>query len=176
VGGYDMDFFRGAGGLRSHKGYVYEGGIRVPFIARRPGVVPAGRVSASLVSFQDVLPTLVDAAGSRRRIAPDADGVSLRAVLEGKSGGPDDRPIYMEFPGYGGQQMARLGAWKAVRQNLLKDPAAPVELYDLERDPGETTDVAASHPEIVAELKAIMTREHRPSAEFPFPALDGPKA
>lgn len=176
VGGYDMDFFRGAGGLRSHKGYVYEGGIRVPFVARRPGVVPAGRVSAALVSFQDVLPTLLDTAGSRRRVPPDVDGISLLAVLEGKSDWLGERPLYMEFPAYGGQQMARLGTWKAVRQNLLKDLDAPVEIYDLGRDPGETTDVAASHPEIVAELKAIMTREHRASAEFPFPALDGPKA
>ncbi|NTU51498.1 MAG: sulfatase-like hydrolase/transferase, partial [Candidatus Aminicenantes bacterium] len=175
VGGYDMGFFRGAGSLRSHKGYVYEGGIRVPFIARRPGIVPPGRVSAALVSFQDILPTLLDAAGSRRRIPSDVDGVSLLAVLEGKSGGSDDRLLYMEFPDYGGQQMARLGTWKAVRQNLRRDPAAPIELYDLDRDPGERADVAASHLDIVAELRAIMARERRPSAEFPFSALDKPE-
>jgi arylsulfatase len=78
----------------------------------------------------------------------------------------------MEFPGYGGQQMARLGRWKAVRQNLSQDPNAPVELYDLETDIGETQNVSAEHPEIVAELRGFMTREHRPSAEFPFLALD----
>jgi arylsulfatase len=80
----------------------------------------------------------------------------------------------MEFPAYGGQQMARLGKWKAVRQNLLEDPGAPVELYDLEADPGERTDAAAAHPDVVAELKAILAAEHRPSKEFPFPALDRP--
>jgi arylsulfatase len=80
----------------------------------------------------------------------------------------------MEFPDYGGQQMARLGKWKAVRQNLAKDPAAPVELYDLDADPGETRDLAAEHPDIVAGLKAVLTAEHRPSKEFPFPALDRP--
>lgn len=171
VGGYDMDFFLGAGGFRSHKGYLYEGGIRVPFIARRPGVVPAGRASAGLVTFQDVLPTCLEIAGARP--AEDVDGVSLRRLLEGRTGGPsDDRAIHMEFPAYGGQQMARLGRWKGVRQGLLENPDAPIELYDLEEDPGETADVAAAHPEVVAELAGIMVREHRPSELFPFPALD----
>jgi arylsulfatase A len=78
----------------------------------------------------------------------------------------------MEFPAYGGQQMARLGRWKAVRQNLLEKPDAPVELYDLGSDPGETRDVAAAKPDVVADLRRIMTREHVPSKEFPFPALD----
>ena len=175
VGGYDMDFFRGAGGLRSHKGYLYEGGIRVPFIVRRPGAVPAGREIAAPLAFQDVLPTLLDAAGARRRVPPDVDGASALSLFEGRSGGPaGERPFYMEFPAYGGQQMARLGGWKAVRQNLLKDPEAPVELYDLDRDPGESTDVAAAHPDIVEGLRRKMIREHRPSKEFPFPALDGP--
>jgi arylsulfatase A len=172
VGGYDMDFFRGADGFRSHKGYLYEGGIRVPFIARRPGTVPAGRTNAALVTFQDLLPTLLDAAGA---LAPeDVDGVNLRPVLEGKGEGPAERPLYMEFPDYGGQQMARVGRWKGVRQGLLKDPDAPVELYDLEADPGETTDVAAAHGDIVAELARIMARERSPSPLFPFPALDRP--
>jgi arylsulfatase len=173
VGGYDMDFFRGTGGLRSHKGYVYEGGIRVPFIARWPGVVPAGRVTDEIIAFQHIHATILEAAGFTSRI--NLDGGSKLRALQGKSAWSDTSPLYMEVPAYGGQQMARLGTWKAVRQNLLKDPAAPVELYDLERDPGETTDVAASHPEIVSELKAILAREHRPSAEFPFPALDEPE-
>jgi arylsulfatase A len=174
VGGYDQDFFRGAAGLRSHKGYVYEGGIRVPFIARRPGVVPAGRESDAVVAFQDVLPTLLDAAGAGPRVPRDVDGVGLRPVLEGRDEGPAGRTLYMEFPAYGGQQMARLGKWKAVRQDLLKDPDAPVELYDLGSDPGETTDVAAANADVAGELRRIMVREHRPSREFPFPALDRP--
>lgn len=70
--------------------------------------------------------------------------------------------------------MARLGKWKAVRQNLIKDPDAPVELYDLDADPGEARDLAAERPDIVAGLKAILAEEHRPSKEFPFPALDRP--
>ncbi len=172
VGGYDMAFFGGNGPFRRHKGYVYEGGIRVPFIARRPGVVPAGRSRPAVLSFQDILPTLLDAAGARARVPPGVDGTSLLSVLEGEAAPAGPRRYYMEFPAYGGQQMARLGNWKAIRQNLLKDPGAPIELYDIDIDPGEAMDVAAENPRVVAEFGRIMIEEHRPSKEFPFPALD----
>jgi arylsulfatase A len=172
VGGYDMNFFAGAGPLRMYKGYVYEGGIRVPFIARQPGAVPAGRTSSEIISFQDILPTVLDAARARSRIPGGIDGSSALSVIEGKASVNEHRPLYMEFPDYGGQQMVRLGRWKAVRQNLRKDPGAPVELYDLETDIGETRDVAAVHPDIVEKVRRIMIEEHRVSKEFPFPALD----
>lgn len=173
VGGYDMGFFGGTGPFRRHKGYVYEGGIRVPFIARRPGVVPAGGGSSAVVSFQDVLPTILDAAGALSSIPRGTDGVSILPLIERPAGPrPGPRRLYMEFPAYGGQQMARLGRWKAVRQNLLDDPDAPIELYDVENDIGETRDAAAENPKIAAELRRIMVEEHRPSKEFPFPALD----
>jgi arylsulfatase len=172
VGGYDMAFFGGAGPFRKHKGYVYEGGIRVPLIARRPAAVPAGRTSPAVISFPDLLPTLLDAAGARSRVPKSVDGASILPIIEGKTDSPGRRRLYMEFPGYGGQQMARLGRWKAVRQNLIKDPDAPVELYDLETDIGETRNAAGENPDIADELRQIMVREHRPSEEFPFPALD----
>ena len=175
VGGYDPDFFRGAGGLRGHKGQVYEGGIRVPLVARRPGAVPAGRVCGADVAFQDLLPTLLDAAGAAARLPGEGlDGLSFAPLLGGGDGGEAfrERTFYMEFPDYGGQQMARLGRWKAVRRGLAEDRDAPVELYDLEADPGETVDLAADRPDVVAELGRIMAREHSPSALFPFPALD----
>ncbi len=174
VGGYDMDFFEGTGPFRRHKGYLYEGGIRVPLVVRRPGAVPAGRTSPAVVAFQDLLPTLLDAAGGSPRVPAGLDGASRLPVFEGKAPPPGEPRLYMEFPSYGGQQMARLGKWKAVRQGLLKDPGAPVELYDLDADPGEAKDVAAERPDVVEELKAVMAGEHRPSKEFPFPALDGP--
>jgi arylsulfatase len=169
-----MAFVGGAGLFRTHKGYVYEGGIRVPLIVRRPGTVPAGRSSSSSVAFQDVLPTLLDAAGARSRVPPGLDGASRLSLFEGGSVPPGEARLYMEFPAYGGQQMARLGNWKAVRQNLLKDPNAPIELYDLESDLGEANNVAPFNRRAVAELGRFMASEHRPSKEFPFPALDGP--
>jgi arylsulfatase len=174
VGGYDMAFFGGAGPFLRHKGYVYEGGIRVPFIARRPGAVPAGRSSSSVVAFQDLLPTLLDAAGARARIPAGLDGATRLALFEGGCVPPGETRLYMEFPAYGGQQMARLGNWKAVRQDLLKNPGAPTELYDLESDLGEANNVAPFNRRVVAELERFMASEHRPSKEFPFPALDSP--
>jgi len=173
IGGYDMTFFGGTGPFRRHKGYVYEGGIRVPFIARRPGVVPAGRASSAVVSFQDVLPTLLEAAGARARVPAGGDGTSFLSFLEGEPAPAGAPRLYMEFPAYGGQQMARRGNWKAVRQNLLKDPGAPIELYDVTFDLAETRDVAAENRRVVAELGRVMVEEHRPSKEFPFPALAG---
>ncbi len=174
VGGYDPAFFGDNRPFRRHKGYVYEGGIRVPLIVRRPGAVPAGRTSDAVVSFQDLMPTLLDAAGARARVPAGLDGASRLALFERAGASPPEPRLYMEFPGYGGQQMARLGRWKAVRQDLTGSPSAPVELYDVGADPGETRDLASGHPDVVAELSAFMARERRPSKEFPFPALDGP--
>jgi arylsulfatase A-like enzyme len=175
VGGYDAAFFAGAGPFRRHKGYVYEGGIRVPFIVRRPGAVPAGRSSSAVVAFQDVLPTLLDAAGARSRVPAGLDGASRLALFKGEAVPPAaETRLYMEFPAYGGQQMVRLGNWKAVRQDLLARPGAPVELYDMAADPGEMRDVAAANPPVVAAIERFMAGEHRASREFPFPALDKP--
>jgi arylsulfatase A len=176
VGGYDMDFFAGAGPFRRHKGYVYEGGIRVPFIVRRPRRVPAGRTSEAVVAFQDILPTLLDAAGARGRVPAGLDGASRLSLFEGGPAQTGDSPLYMEFPDYGGQQMARIGDWKAVRQGLQKDPEAPIELYDLASDPGEKKDVAAGNADVAAHLRRFMSGARRPSPEFPFPALDSPPA
>jgi arylsulfatase A-like enzyme len=75
--------------------------------------------------------------------------------------------LYWEFHEQGGKQAARSGRWKAVRLNVIADPRAPLELYDLATDPGEAHDVAASHPAVVREMEAILAREHTPSAVFP---------
>jgi arylsulfatase A-like enzyme len=68
--------------------------------------------------------------------------------------------------------MVRFGKWKAVRRNLFKNPDAAIELYDLAADVGETTDLSGAHSDLVGKARAIMRAEHRPSKEFPFPALD----
>ncbi|MBM3311633.1 MAG: arylsulfatase [Candidatus Aminicenantes bacterium] len=172
VGGYDMDFFRGNGPFRMHKGYVYEGGIRVPLIVRWTGRVREGWTSDHVCAFQDIVPTVLEAVGAPGRVPKGLDGASFAPVFL-ERGAPARREfLYMEFPAYGGQQMVRMGRWKGVRQDLLKDAEAPVELYDLEADIGETKDVAAAHPDVVAKIREVMRAERRPSKEFPFPALD----
>jgi arylsulfatase A-like enzyme len=85
---------------------------------------------------------------------------------------PEHEYLYMEFPAYGGQQMVRFGNWKGVRQGLLKNLDAPIELYDLAADIGERNDLAQKNPEIVERIRRNMKSARHPSKEFPFPALD----
>jgi arylsulfatase A len=163
VGGHDLKFFQGNGPLRGQKGDLYEGGIRVPFIARWPGRLDPGRVIDRPGAFWDVLPTLAAAAGAE---APkDVDGLNLL-------GSARHAHFYWEFAGYGGQQAVRLGDWKGIRRNLQKGEITPLELYDLAKDIGETTDVAAANPEVVARVEAIMKASHERSTLFPLKAID----
>ncbi len=176
TGGADTEFFQSVGPLRGWKGSVYEGGLRVPGIVRWTGQVAAGETSLRVSGFEDWLPTLLDLCGHRELIPADVDGISLAPTLLGQQ--QPERPfLYREFPGYGGQQCVRVGPWKAVRRNLKPPQPQPpnehVELYNLEHDVAESRDVSAHEPAKLAELQAIMRREHTPSALFPIAALDG---
>jgi arylsulfatase A-like enzyme len=134
-------------------------------IVRWPGQVPAGRVSDHRWAMWDVLPTLADLAGAR---APSGiDGLDMAPALTGRGTAPEHDHLYWEFHEQGGKQGLIRGEWKAVRLNLIKNPDAPVELYDLAHDPGEQHDVAAQHPEVAREMKEIMVREHTDSQTFP---------
>ncbi len=172
VGGYDAPFFRGTGPLRDAKGSIYEGGIRVPLIARWPGRIGPGRMSAHLAAFQDILPTVLDAAGGRGRIPAAVDGLSFLPALLGQGMQTPHPYLYMEFAGYGGQVMVRTGGWKALRRDLIKNPEARLELYDLSLDEGEQDDVGGEHPELSRRARVLIREAHRPSKEFPIPALD----
>jgi arylsulfatase A len=178
LGGTDTEFFNSAGGLRGRKGSYYEGGFRVPCLVRWPGKIAPGSVSDRVTGFEDWLPTLLDLIGERERIPAGIDGLSFAPTLRGEKQPP--RPfLYREAPGYGGQQCVRVGDWKAIRTRLhpnksvvTVEPTA-IELYDLATDPGETRDVAGQHPDIVAQLGAIMKQQHVKSELFPIRALDG---
>jgi arylsulfatase A len=169
VGGHDLAFFEGNGALRGEKGQLYEGGIRVPFIARWPGKIKAGTTSDVPIAFWDVLPTLCDVA----QVAKPAgiDGVSITPLLLGGAA-PSREFLYWEFPSYGGQQAVRMGKWKGIRTGLGKGPA-PTQLYDLEADLAETKNVASAHPEVLAKIEKIMAESHTRSALFPIAGLDG---
>ena len=171
VGGSDSIFFESAGPFRGLKGSVYEGGIRVPLIARWPGKIKPGGVSELPCYFPDVLPTLLELAGGTT-MPKDIDGVSLVPTLMGQ---PDKQAkrdyLFWEFAGYGGQQAVRLGDWKGVRQGLHKGNTK-IELYHLKDDPGETRDVAAKQPEIVARIEKIFRAGRTPSKLFPIKPLD----
>lgn len=155
--------------LRSGKGYAYEGGIRVPLIVRWPGVVKAGTTSDEVVTSVDYMPTIKEAVGAD--IPPvEIDGKSLVGHL--KSGGTEslDRNfVHWHFPHYrhapGPYSIIRAGDWKLIRWYQ-----GGHELYDLGKDLSEKNDLAASMPEKVRELDAMLTAElKRVGAKLPRP-------
>ena len=156
VGGVNTDLFESAGPLRGGKGEVYEGGIRVPMIARWPGRVAPGTVTDHVSAFWDVVPTLGDLAGATP--PADIDGVSFLPTLLGEGEQAQHDHLYWEYHGrsWNGAQAVRLGNWKGVRLGGHDDANAPIELYDLNIDIGETNDVASEQRDVVALIQAIM--------------------
>ncbi|HCN78695.1 MAG TPA: sulfatase [Verrucomicrobiales bacterium] len=167
VGGVDGAFFNSTAGLRGWKGSVYEGGLRVPTLAKLPGVIPAGRVNESPGYFADWFPTLCEAAGLEK---PDGlDGESLWPVLTGQvAKQARSRPMIWVFPEYQGQVAIRLGGMKLVRQNLKTKAPGPWEVYDLDKDPGESNDLSASHSALIREAEEVLRREVNDNERFPL--------
>jgi arylsulfatase A len=159
-GGASPVFFKSSGGLRGIKRDLYEGGIRVPMIARWPGTIPEGRVSAHPWAHWDIFPTLAELASAK--VPAGIDGLSMAAVLRGQSGRVHDF-MYWEFHERGFQQAVRMGRWKAVR--LAKD--APLELYDLESDPVEAANVAAANPDVVKKIEDYLRTARTDSERWP---------
>jgi arylsulfatase len=165
LGGADSDYFNSAGPLRGRKGSVYEGGIRVPLVARWSGRIPQGRVTEHLAAFWDMLPTLCEIAGAE---TPDSiDGISFAPTLFGAKGQREHEYLYWEFPAYGQQQAVRVGDWKAVRHNVQRGDSN-FELYNLSGDLAEERNVAAEHPAIVKRMSEIAAAAHTPSTIFPL--------
>lgn len=167
-GGHRPDFFDSNGFLRGHKRDLYEGGIRVPLIAWWPGTISPGRVSDHISAHWDLLPTACELTGID--LGNHAtDGISFVPTLLGKSKRQKKHPfLYWEFPSRGGRQAIRMGKWKAVRLNLAAHPNAPLELYNLNKDPGETDDIADGHPRIVKKLRPLFDSARRDSPLFPL--------
>jgi arylsulfatase A len=176
---FENDFFRNTGGFRGRKTTMYEGGLRVPLIARWPGRVPAGKVSHFAWSFEDFLPTAAELAGVA---APkNIDGFSVLPTLVGKDQKPHEF-LYWELPRYNGPktgtfrdelpiQAMRRGDLKAVRS----EPDGPVEVYDLAKDPAESEDLAPSRPELAKEFDKRLREARtppRPQTEPPHPWWD----
>ena len=167
-GGNKPDFNDSNGPLRGIKRDLYEGGIRVPTIARWPGCIQSGSSSDHISAFWDVLPTCCDLAG----IKPPAeiDGISFLPTLLGNPLEQKQHEyLYWEFHEQGGKQAVRMGKWKGIRLNIKKKPEAPVELYNLETDIGEQYNVAPDHPEIVRKIERAMQRAHTPSEHWKMP-------
>jgi len=167
VGGADPKFFNSTAGLRGYKGSVYEGGIRVPMIARLPGRIAAGAVNDTPGYFADWFPTLCDAAGLEK--PGGLDGQSLWPVLAGERKTLDSRqPMLWVFPEYQGQVAVRLGDFKLVRQGLQTKTPGAWEVYDLSKDRAEAHDIAASHAGLIRQAEEILRREVDENKVFPL--------
>ena len=160
-GGSDSEFFESARPLRGLKGSVYEGGIRVPFIARWPGRIKAGSTSEHICAFWDFLPTCCELIGAD--VPDDIDGISILPILLGQRGKQKKHKyLYWELRG---RQGIRMGRWKAIRQK----PNQKIQLYDLDKDIGEQNDLAGVNPDIVAKMAEIMKTGRTESKVFPLP-------
>ncbi len=161
VGSVDTELFDSSGPFRGGKGEVYEGGIRVPLIVRWPGHIAPATTTDHVSTFWDVMPTIAAVVGVA---APHGvNGVSFLPTLldEDTQNGPSE--LYWEYHGrsWNGAQAARIGNWKGVRLGGHDNAAAPIELYDLASDPGETRDLADRHPEVVERIRTVMQSRSR---------------
>lgn len=162
----DVKFFDASGPLRGEKSDVYEGGIRIPCVAWWPGHIAPGQVCSIPLAFWDFLPTFAEIA--RVPVGGPTDGISFVPALLGRPQ-PEHPFLYWEFVSKGQPRIAvRMGRWKADQYGL----GSPFQLYDLQTDIGETRDVAAEHPEVLAKMEAIARAEHVDNPDFPLRAFN----
>ena len=148
--------FKSSGNLRGFKRDLYEGGIRVPFIAWWPGHIKKNSVSDHVSTFWDFMPTACTLAGVQQPYA--SDGISYLPTLLAKGNQLKHDYVYFEFHEGDGAQAVRKGKWKAVVRGVKRENPSPLELYDLENDPAERKNVASQFPEISAQMSSIIER------------------
>ncbi len=174
AGGADPKWFNSGGIFESDygrgKGFLYEGGIRVPLIASWPNKIAPGTTTDHISAFWDILPTLCEITNTK--VPSRIDGISFLPTLLGES---QEQPnyLYFEIPEYGGQQAVRLGNYKGIRKDIKKGNLK-VELYNLKNDIREQNNIAEKNPQIVKEIEEIMKKEHKPPTlpKFKMEAID----
>ena len=165
-GGGDPAFFESNGPFKGVKRDLYEGGIRVPMIAYWPETIEPGE-SEHVSAFWDVLPTVQELIGANK--VESIDGLSFLPTLMGESEKQERHDhLYWEFHEKGGRIAVRKNQWKAVKYNVLKNPDARIQLYDVETDPGEENNLAKDHPDIVEKMQKIMNQARTESPVFAF--------
>src|ERR1041384_617771 len=150
--------------LRSSKGSLYEGGIRVPMAVTWPGRIKPGSVSDVPVTGVDLYPTILEMAGARQPLGYKLDGESLVPVLTG-TGGPSPRSLFWHFPAYLEPDSGRRGPWKATPCSAIRQgdwklieffEDSHLELYTLRTDIGETKNLAAARLDKANELQRAL--------------------
>ncbi len=166
-----IEFFNSNGPFRGGKRDLYEGGIRVPFIARWKNVIPAGTENDKVIAFWDMMPSFADLTGHPAEL--ETDGISILPDLKGQKG-KEHEFLYWDYghvrPTF--KQAIRQGPYKGI--SITSKEQRSFELYKLEEDPGETKNIADSHPEVVDELQKMMDQAYAPTNDYP--RRSGPKA
>lgn len=152
-GGLDSRFFDSTAGLRSGKGQVYEGGIRVPFVVRWPGKIPPRTVTDHISAQYDLMATLAEISGQE---ITDTDGISFLPILLGKNKEQTQHEyLYWEFSGRN-QFAVRIGDWKGIKSRNRENPDSKWEIYNLMEDEAENRNIANEHPELIEMLEEIV--------------------
>lgn len=154
-GKQDIKRFNPSGPLRGTKRSLYEGGVRVPFIARWPGTIKAGTTTDHIAYFGDVLATVSEL--TKQPTASGLDSLSFVPTLLNQPKQQQHKYIYFEFYEQGGRQSVRFGNWKAIREPMF---TGKVQLYDLAKDLGEVNNLADANPAIVQQAVAFMNEAH----------------
>lgn len=141
--------------LRCGKGWLYEGGVRVPAIVRAPGVAAEGSVCAAPIMSTDYFPTILELTGKQLEPEHHADGVSFATLLRGDT--RPQRPIFWHYPHYGNQGGMPGGAVRDGNWKLIEWYEGTVELYDLAADPSETKNIAKDHPDVVTRMQKSLS-------------------
>jgi len=165
---YDNAFFNSNGDFKGKKRDLYEGGIRIPFIAKWPGKIATSSTSDHISAFWDMMPTFCQLA--KGVSCPKTDGISMVNELIGSAIQEKHQNLYWEFnEAQGPLQALRKGDWKLVtRYNK------PVELYDLGNDKSESVNVAKQNPELTEQLLAEMKNSRNYHPEFTLEKLKNP--
>ncbi len=171
-GGYKPEYLGSNIPLRGAKRDLYEGGIRVPFIASWPASIKPNQTTDHPSAFWDFLPTVCDLIG--KPIPENIHGISFANTLLGKGDQPKHPYLYWEFHEMNIRRAIQVGDWKLVQYNLAIPEKTTIELYDLSKDISETTNLAKANPEKTAELLKLITKAHIQNNNFPAPSLDQP--
>jgi arylsulfatase A-like enzyme len=158
-GGYEQELFQSNMRLRGIKRALYEGGIRSPLVVQWNGKIKASQQVKAAWTQYDLLPTIADLMNAN--ISYSTDGKSFKNDLIGKKSKKKDFQ-YWEFYEGGFVQAVRFGNWKGFRKGIK----GKLELYDLETDEKETTDISVKFPDVVKKIEEIMLREHVDSEDW----------
>jgi len=163
--GGDPEFFQNHGIYRGIKRDLYEGGIRVPFIAYWKGrIMP--KETDQWLALWDMYPTFQELAGLKA--TKKIDGISIAPTLLHGKMQPQHAYLYWEFHENNGRQALRWKQWKLIKLNVNIVADTKVELYDLDNDPSEKNDIAAKNPAIVKRMEAMIRLAHTPNPDWPL--------